>query len=187
MGKRSQRRHGASESRRRILCRAQLLGRCSTTHPEAWFSVQARGARENSTQREASGTEPRRQAAVAKPRDETHLLIWRGGCEPGGEAEWTRGADGVRPVAQHDHSCLAPLLNREDPLGPITRSLASERPQRAETHETPKGRVRQSQRRADGHVLGPGASTSRQRAPEGLPSSSGLSMLMRLPAPAQRA
>ena len=31
MGKRSQRRHGASESRRRILCRAQLLGRCSTT------------------------------------------------------------------------------------------------------------------------------------------------------------
>ena len=92
----------------------------------------------NSTQREASGTEPRRQAAVAKPRDETHLLIWRGGCEPGGEAEWTRGADGVRPVAQHDHSCLAPLLNREEPLGPITRSLASERPQRAETHETPR-------------------------------------------------
>ena len=31
MGKRSQRRHRASESRRRILCRAQLLGRCSTT------------------------------------------------------------------------------------------------------------------------------------------------------------
>ena len=31
LGKRSQRRHGASESRRRILCRAQLLGRCSTT------------------------------------------------------------------------------------------------------------------------------------------------------------
>ena len=138
MGKRSQRRHGASESQRRILCRAQFLGRCSTTHPEAWLSVQARGARENSTQREASGTESRRQAAIAKPRDERHLRIWRGGCEPGGEAEWTRGADGVSPVARHDHSYLAPLLNRENPLGPITRSLASERPQRAETHETPR-------------------------------------------------
>lgn len=81
---------------------------------------------------------PGRQAAIAKPREETHLRILRGGVEPGGEAEWTRGADGVSPAARHDHSCLAPLLNREDPLGPITRSLASERPQRAETHETPR-------------------------------------------------
>ena len=44
----------------------------------------------------------------------------------------------MSPVARHDHSCLAPLLNRGDPLEPITRSLASERPQRAETHETPR-------------------------------------------------
>ena len=84
LGKRSQRRHGASESRRRILCRAQLLGRCSTT-PMSGRHHDGAALKE---QPHLSTSTPERGAKIShsQPLERCRVSTWdvKGGFKKGG-------------------------------------------------------------------------------------------------------